>query len=449
MHCCTISRMASRLTRVVQSFLCRQRFKRLVKQLQEEKRLAEQEAERIEREREEREAKERDECRRRQLEKERKEADKRRLASIQQHAVTFLQSILSNATSTALHTLTMLKEAENLPDMDDADIESEIAKTNPIQKPPLPPQPSARRASSTSLARLEAQNEVTVSHVIKILTEEEIREYPANMGPAINATEFERLPLNLMDISQLPDGVLPLCRYRNILPNPPTRVLLPSLKIKGIPVEHATFINANWVRDWDGSVRYIATQGPKSNTVESFWRMIWEHSSPLIVMATSLFENGREKCFRYWPEYSGIKGEELASNVMHLECGMIVEIEEVERYRDYVMTFIRLQWHDQEKFVRHMHLNNWPDYGVPKSTRSLLHCIDVIRDVLSRAPSTNPMVVHCSAGIGRTGIILSVLIGIKSFLKLGQLHMPAILRSLRCDRGGMVQTFEQYEFAYK
>lgn len=108
----------------------------------------------------------------------------------------------------------------------------------------------------------------------------------------------------------------------------------------------------------------------------------------------------------------------------------------------------RHQPKDEELFVKHMHLNNWPDYGVPKDPRSMLRTMDFIRD-FNRGDDKRPLLVHCSAGIGRTGIILAVAIGTEEIVNKGKTDLTSIVTRMRKDRGGMLQTFEQYEFAYK
>ncbi|EGD77790.1 STE/STE20 protein kinase [Salpingoeca rosetta] len=447
--------MGLRISRMVRRFLFRCRFQRLLRRLREDEKRAKEEAARRKREAEEaaRRRKEEEERlkkqaeeaeRKRQQELKRKEEEAKRLEQTKAFAESTVGSVLQMARGVAAQTLLMLAEAANLPETDEADVESEASKARTLNRR------SHMGASVRSLAALQSNaGMLVVKNVVDDMTQEDLSSGPACMGPMLSEEQFKQLDQRLLDVSQLPEGVLPLCRYKNVLPTPATRVRLPSLAVRGIPVEHAEFINANWVRDWTGERRYIATQGPKPNTVEHFWRMVWEYDCPLIVMVTSLVENGRIKCHRYWPEFSGAKGSELVSNVMELDCGMLVEVEEVERYREYAITYIRLQWNNTEKFVRHMHLHHWPDYGVPKSTRSLVTCVDVIRDIMNRAEDDKPLVVHCSAGIGRTGIVLSVLMGVEVLLARQRLHMPAIVQSLRCDRGGMMQTFEQYEFSFK
>ena len=447
--------MGDRISRMVRRFLYRCRFRRLLVRLREDEQRRLQEAERrrkeeeaaAQRRREEEERMQRmaeEAERKRQAELKRQQEEEKKQEVRKGVAAGVVDSMFKAGVSVAAQTLLMIQEAASMPEMDDADTETPASRARSLRR-----QSDGRFGSSVrSLKAVRTGGVVVVKQVVDAMTEEDMVG-PAAMGPVFEEADFKQLAVNLVGVETLPPNAMPLCRYKNILPTPQTRVKLPPLQIKGIPVDNATFINANWVRDWEGTRRYIATQGPKPNTVEHFWRMVWEYGCPLIVMATSLVENGRVKCHRYWPEFSGVKGEELLSNRLTLECGMTVDVEEVERLRDYAITHIRLQWNDEEKFVQHLHLHHWPDYGVPKSTRSLVTCVDAIRDIMSRSDDDKPLVVHCSAGIGRTGIILSVLMGVDVLLARQRLHMPAIVQSLRSDRGGMLQTFEQYEFSFK
>lgn len=120
----------------------------------------------------------------------------------------------------------------------------------------------------------------------------------------------------------------------------------------------------------------------------------------------------------------------------------------VKEHKPPIPLFLFLFVQEEEHFLRHMLLNNWPDYGVPKDPRTMLRTMDFIRDFMRR-DAEHPMVVHCSAGIGRTGIILGVHIGIELLRRRGKADLNEIVKQMREDRGGMIQTFEQYEFAYK
>ncbi len=110
------------------------------------------------------------------------------------------------------------------------------------------------------------------------------------MEPCPNKEEYDGVDLNLGSLDSIPDGCLPKCRYKNILPPDGTRVRLePLAGLYGDEMVASTFINASYIRGHGGEVRYIATQGPKDNTIDAFWRMVWQEKSSLIVMLTGFF----------------------------------------------------------------------------------------------------------------------------------------------------------------
>ena len=114
----------------------------------------------------------------------------------------------------------------------------------------------------------------------------------------LDTKDYSALAQNLVQEDRIPEGTGHLNRYINILPNPRTRVRLTEVDDD----ETTRFINANFIQAHDGTARrYIAAQGPLPETVESFWRMIWEKNVKSIIMVTGLVEKGMEKCARYWP----------------------------------------------------------------------------------------------------------------------------------------------------
>jgi hypothetical protein len=156
---------------------------------------------------------------------------------------------------------------------------------------------------------------------------------PDAAGKLPTEAEFELMELRETTEGEIPPGTLFLCRYKNVLPNPRTRVVLqPLAGLAGEELVLSRFVNANTVRGADGKPRYIATQGPKKHTVDHFWRLVWQQHTTLIVMATEVVELNRIKCHQYWPhgigdddsmitEPSGIKitmlrSREIGSNII-------------------------------------------------------------------------------------------------------------------------------------
>jgi len=239
-------------------------------------------------------------------------------------------------------------------------------------------------------------------------------------------------------------------RYSNVLPFEETRVKLAAAD----EVAGSDYINANWV---DGLVpgserQYISTQGPLPDTVEDFWRMVWETESNVIVMLTKEVESQRIKCSFYWP--GGMLDEHPSSFVFQDFSVTLVEKESTNNSAFVKRTFTMEHSDGTKRQVVHYQYREWPDHGLPESAevfRRMLHQVDDVRK------ENTPIIVHCSAGIGRSGTFCTV----HSMIHQLTEHlnnkpdvppsfnvMETILRARRF-RGGMVQTKEQYVFCYK
>ncbi|TWW64412.1 Receptor-type tyrosine-protein phosphatase R [Takifugu flavidus] len=245
--------------------------------------------------------------------------------------------------------------------------------------------------------------------------------------------EFAEIPMNFIDPKELdiPNHGTKN-RYKTILPNPHSRVVL---KSKSLNDPLSSYINANYIRGYRGDERaFIATQGPMVNTVNDFWQMAWQEEAPAIVMITKLKEKN-EKCVLYWPEKRGIYGK-----VEVLVSGL----RECEHYSTRSLT---LKCGNQTRVLQHYWFTSWPDHKTPDSTLPLLQLMaDVEAD--RRAAGGGPVVVHCSAGIGRTGCFIATTIGCRQLELEGVVDVLSITCQLRADRGGMIQTGEQYEFVH-
>lgn len=188
-----------------------------------------------------------------------------------------------------------------------------------------------------------------------------------------------------------------------------------------------------------GKKTYIAAQGPLKITVEDFWTMIWEHKCEIIVMLTKLKENGRNKCHQYWPNKD--KPENIGDykvTLINQETGDNALIQ-----RDLLVKNIPT---GESRTIHHFQYVEWPDHGLPISTakfREMLHKVDEVNK------DSGPIVVHCSAGIGRTGTFCAVHSTIRR-LRNGttSINLPELILQLRSERAGMVQTRDQYEFCY-
>ncbi|XP_078411248.1 receptor-type tyrosine-protein phosphatase T isoform X6 [Cetorhinus maximus] len=221
-------------------------------------------------------------------------------------------------------------------------------------------------------------------------------------------------------------------RYGNIIAYDHSRVRLQLLD--GDP--HSDYINANYIDGYHRPRHYIATQGPMQETVKDFWRMIWQENSSSIVMVTNLVEVGRVKCCRYWPDDTELYGD------------IKVTLVETEPLAEYVIrTFtVQKKGNHEIREIRQFHFTSWPDHGVPCYATGLL---GFVRQVKFLNPvDVGPIIVHCSAGAGRTGCFIAIDIMLDMAESEGVVDVYNCVRELRSQRVNMVQTEEQYVFVH-
>ncbi|KAL7827728.1 hypothetical protein AOLI_G00308800 [Acnodon oligacanthus] len=246
--------------------------------------------------------------------------------------------------------------------------------------------------------------------------------------------EFAEIPMNFVDPKDLDipsHGTKN--RYKTILPNPLSRVFL---KSKNSCDPLSSYINANYIRGYLGDEKaYIATQGPMINTVNDFWQMAWQEDSPVIVMITKLKEKN-EKCVLYWPEKRGIYGK------------VEVLVNSVRECDHYTVRTLTLKQGGQSRKIHHYWYTSWPDHKTPDSAGPLLQLMNDVEETREASASHGPVIVHCSAGIGRTGCFIATTIGCRQLRLEGVVDVLSIVCHLRVDRGGMIQTGEQYEFVH-
>jgi len=231
-------------------------------------------------------------------------------------------------------------------------------------------------------------------------------------------------------------------RYSNVLPLEKTRVVLSKDGTDGSDYINASYINGQV----PGSEKaYICTQGPTKNTIDDFWRMVWEQNSSVVVMLTKEVENTKPKCARYWPE--------MGQSELHGRFR--VTLEHGETVGEMVIRTMLLEDTRKEgtsRTITQYQYTSWPDHGLPVSTTAFL---DLVR-MVDRQKKTGPVVVHCSAGIGRSGTFCTVHSTILKYrydltVKPDAPPVFDILHTvifMRQQRPGMVQTKEQYMFCY-
>ncbi|XP_078722665.1 receptor-type tyrosine-protein phosphatase kappa-like isoform X7 [Lampetra fluviatilis] len=221
-------------------------------------------------------------------------------------------------------------------------------------------------------------------------------------------------------------------RYGNIIAYDHSRVLLQPLDAN----PHSDYINANFIDGYHRPRQYIATQGPMQETVYDFWRMVWQEKSASIVMVTNLVEVGRVKCYKYWPEDEQVHGD-LTVSLVHTEL--------LAEYVIRTFTVERTGYFEVQE-VKQFHFTGWPDHGVPYYATGLLAFIRRVRSL--NPPEAGPVVVHCSAGAGRTGCFIVIDMMLEMAEGEAVVDIYNCVRELRAQRVNMVQTEEQYVFIH-
>uniref|UniRef100_A0A8C1D3K8 Tyrosine-protein phosphatase non-receptor type n=1 Tax=Cyprinus carpio carpio TaxID=630221 RepID=A0A8C1D3K8_CYPCA len=264
-------------------------------------------------------------------------------------------------------------------------------------------------------------------------------------------TEYEQVPKRRPNcectFAQMPENS-DRNRFQDVLPYDDTRVELVPTK-----ENNTGYINASHIRvtvrgkEWS----YIASQGPLSSTCQDFWQMVWEQGVAIIAMVTAEEEGGREKSFRYWPR--------LGSRHNTVTYG---RFKITTRFRTdsgcYATTGLKIKHllTGQERTVWHLQYTDWPDHGCPEDFKGFLSYLEEIQSVRRHTNSSSdpkntnlPVLVHCSAGVGRTGVVILSEIMIACLEHNEMLDVPTVLNLLRQQRMMMVQTLSQYTFIYK
>ncbi|GAB1286555.1 Receptor-type tyrosine-protein phosphatase eta [Apodemus speciosus] len=223
-------------------------------------------------------------------------------------------------------------------------------------------------------------------------------------------------------------------RYNNVLPYDISRVKL-SVQT------HSTddYINANYMPGYHSKKDFIATQGPLPNTLKDFWRMVWEKNVYAIVMLTKCVEQGRTKCEEYWPS-------KQAQDYGDITVAMTSEVVLPEwTIRDFVVKNecvrrCEKMQNSESHPLRQFHFTSWPDHGVPDTTDLLINFRYLVRDYMKQIPPESPILVHCSAGVGRTGTFIAIDRLIYQIENENTVDVYGIVYDLRMHRPLMVQT---------
>ncbi|XP_077837987.1 receptor-type tyrosine-protein phosphatase H isoform X4 [Macaca mulatta] len=226
-------------------------------------------------------------------------------------------------------------------------------------------------------------------------------------------------------------------RYRNVLPYDWSRVPL-----KPIHEEPGSdYINASFIPGLRSPQEFIATQGPLPQTVGDFWRLVWEQQSHTLVMLTNCMEAGRVKCEHYWP----LDSQPCTHG--HLQVTLVGE----EVMENWTVRELQLLQVEEQKTLsmRQFHYQAWPDHGVPSSPDILLAFWRMLRQWLDQTTEGGPPIVHCSAGVGRTGTLIALDVLLRQLQSQGLLGPFSFVRKMRESRPLMVQTEAQYVFLHQ
>ncbi|XP_048108099.1 protein tyrosine phosphatase receptor type Fa isoform X16 [Alosa alosa] len=252
--------------------------------------------------------------------------------------------------------------------------------------------------------------------------------------------EFKKLANSKAHTSRFISANLPCNKFKNrlvnIMPFESTRVCLQPIR----GVEGSDYINASFIDGYRQQKAYIATQGPLSETTEDFWRMLWEHNSTIVVMLTKLREMGREKCHQYWPAERSARYQYFVVDPM-AEYNMPQYI-----LREFKVTDAR---DGQSRTIRQFQFTDWPEQGVPKTGEGFIDFIGQVHKTKEQFGQDGPITVHCSAGVGRTGVFITLSIVLERMRYEGVVDLFQTVKTLRTQRPAMVQTEDQYQLCYR
>ncbi|KAF5281937.1 hypothetical protein FQA39_LY00461 [Lamprigera yunnana] len=221
-------------------------------------------------------------------------------------------------------------------------------------------------------------------------------------------------------------------RYTNVIAYDHSRV-----KLKNSEDSTTDYINASYIKGYSDNVEYIATQGPLEHTLVDFWNMVLQENSCLIVMVAQFVEQNKDKCFKYFP--NNHENMEL-DNGIGIRC--CTELD----FKTYIVRTLLVQKDMEQSTITHLQFMEWPDFGCPNGTQMMLEFSRLMREYAYK--TYTPIVLHCSAGIGRTGTIIALDILLQTINENKDIDIFNTVLNLRKDRKNMVQTEKQYLYIY-
>eukprot|EP00105_Crassostrea_gigas_P045796 XP_019929944.1 PREDICTED: receptor-type tyrosine-protein phosphatase F-like [Crassostrea gigas] len=270
----------------------------------------------------------------------------------------------------------------------------------------------------------EPLHDVAISNLVKTIEEKSENEDDGFKKEYAKLLYGEKYPC---DVAKIPVNI-PKNRFKTTFPYDHSRVVLAN--------KRADYINANYIDGITEENMYIATQGPKQNTVADFWLMIWQDNVEQVVMLTNLMEGNKWKCVQYWPNLQ-----------TSMDCGSFfihsMEEKEYAFYNVRKFTVINKKCKDDRRTVTQYHYTAWPDHGIPDPL-----CLLLFHDHVTRTQNSGhkgPILVHCSAGIGRTGTYIAIDALSEAGKTQNKINIAEYIKKMRRNRMNMVQTYEQYK----
>ncbi|XP_072172512.1 uncharacterized protein [Diadema setosum] len=221
-------------------------------------------------------------------------------------------------------------------------------------------------------------------------------------------------------------------RFLNILPYDHSRV---KLNLRGRD-PYSDYINASFINGYDAPSKYIAAQGPTTASINDFWRMIWQYDCKKVIMLTNIVEGKKKKCEQYWPGMTPCSFGEFR-----------IVLQDNQVTKNYTIRRFDVEMAGVHREVVQYHYTTWPDMGVPEQPSQLMNFIEVTRE-MEEGASRSPIVVHCSAGVGRTGTFITLDAMLDQMNAEGAVGIFNFIASMRKHRAKMVQVVEQYQFIY-
>ncbi|CAB3385260.1 Hypothetical predicted protein, partial [Cloeon dipterum] len=220
-------------------------------------------------------------------------------------------------------------------------------------------------------------------------------------------------------------------RYKNLAAYDSSRV-----KLELLPGdENSDYINANYVDAYERPKAYIAGQGPTAETIDDFWRMVWQEKVSLIVMLTNLVEGGKKKCEKYWPDVNQEKRHGLIS----------VRTVNEEMTADFVTRALLVSRYDTNRLVQQLHYTSWPGNEVPLYAQSMAMFVE---KMFEHKDKNHPILVHSSAGVKRTGTVILIDACLRMVRSHGRIDVVNIFARMRSQRANLIDNLTQYEFAH-